>query len=64
MMNHFRLFTFPLQVLGYFFGEQKLIYSFLKASHKMIFCVYILIQDIFHAYFNVGSVLATLKNPQ
>ena len=64
MMNHFRLFTFPLQVLGYFFGEQKLIYSFLKASHKMIFCVYILIQDIFHAYLNVGIVLATLKHLQ
>ena len=62
-MKHFRLCSFPLQVLGYFFGEQKLIHPFVKASHKMIFCVYILIQDIFHAYLNVGIVLAALKHP-
>ena len=62
-MKHFRLCSFPLQVLGYFFGEQKLIHPIVKASHKMIFCVYILIQDIFHAYVNVGIVLAALKHP-
>ena len=55
-MKHFRLCSFPLQVLGYFFGEQKLIHPFVKASHKMIFCVYI-------AYVNVGIVLAALKHP-
>ena len=62
-MKHFRLCSFPLQVLGYFFGEQKLIHPFVKVSYKMIFCVYILIQDIFHVYLNVGIVLAALKDP-
>ena len=61
-MNHFGLCTFSLQALGYLFGEQRLIHPFVKASHKMIFYVYILIQDIFHAYLNDGIVLAALKH--
>ena len=55
-MNHFRLCTFSLQVLGYLFGEQRLIHLFVKVY------VYILIQDIFHTYLNVGIVLAALKH--